>query len=551
MRIGENDGWGAAEDMTSDVNTEERRQDNGNGNDNGSGSGWGGRDDGWGSHDNERGDKGNGWGGQDNGRGDKDNGWGGRSDGWGNERNERDERSAPRRGSGNRMDNRTREPVDMEATAKVVDGLMETLQNVNIKLADKQADVNSPLFSVKSFEELGLSPELLKGIYAMKFVKPSKVQEHALPLLLSDPPQNMIAQSQSGTGKTAAFTLTMLKRVDPTLNVPQALCLAPTRELARQILDVIQKMGQFTSVTSALCLREEAPRREPINAHILVGTPGTLLELERRRLVDLSQVRVFVLDEADVMLDKQGMGLQSMRLRKICPEYCQLLLFSATFNGAVIEFAHMIIPNANEITLKREEVSVDSIKQYYIECDSYHHKMEMLSTIYGLLTVGQSIIFIATRNSAEEVKARMEDEGHMVSLIHGGMTPAERDTVIDEFRQGRTRVLLATNVLARGIDVLQVSLVVNFDLPMTPERYPDPETYVHRIGRTGRFGRSGVAINFVHNDLSRQVLRSLEEFFEREIIRMPTESVELLEQKLQSLNRGQTAVPPNPDIPPL
>lgn len=477
--------------------------------------------------------------------------WGRREDdsGWGREEKERDQQHSsrdPRRADSHRRDSG---PAEEAATVQVVEGLMETLQNVNVKLADKQADVNSLLYSVKTFEELGLSEALLKGIYAMKFVKPSKVQERALPLLLSDPPQNMIAQSQSGTGKTAAFALTMLKRVDPSINAPQAICLAPTRELARQILDVLRKMGQFTDITYGMCLREEAPRREAINAHILVGTPGTLLDLERRRLVDLSKVRVFVLDEADVMLDKQGMGVQSMRLRKLCPESCQLLLFSATFSEAVIEFAHMIIPSANEITLRREEVSVDSIKQYYIECDSYAHKKEMLSLIYGLLTIGQSIVFIATRNSAEEIRAQMVGEGHVVSLIHGAMTPEERDRVIDEFRQGRTKVLLATNVLARGIDVLQVSLVVNFDLPQTPERLPDPETYVHRIGRTGRFGRAGVAINFVHNEHSRQILHALEGFFGREIIRMPTESIELLESRLQSISRGQSAVKADPDVP--
>lgn len=436
-----------------------------------------------------------------------------------------------------------------EASRQVVEGLFEGLNNVDVKLADKQADVNSPLYSVKTFGELGLREELLKGIYSMKFVKPSKVQERALPLLLSDPPQNMIAQSQSGTGKTAAFVLTMLHRVDTSISTPQAICITPTRELARQIVDVISQMGQFTSITTAMCSREDGPRRDAVNAQILVGTPGTLLEMERRRLVDLSGIRVYVLDEADVMLDKQGMGLQSMRLRKLCPDTCQMLLFSATFSDAVMEFAHMIVPTANEIALKREEVSVDSIKQFYIECQSYPHKIEMLSLIYGLLTIGQSIVFIATRDSAEEVKARMLSEGHRVSLIHGGMTPQERDIVIDDFRQGRTKVLLATNVLARGIDVLQVSLVVNFDLPMTAGKMPDPETYVHRIGRTGRFGRKGVAINFIHNRMSADCLSALQSFFGREIIRMPTDSIELLEQKLQSISRSSTAVAPSSDVP--
>ena len=162
----------------------------------------------------------------------------------------------------------------------------------------------------------------------------------------------------------------------------------------------------------------------------------------------------------------------------------------------------------------------------------------MLGLIYGLLTVSQSIVFLATRAAAEEVRDRMVAEGHLVSVIHGAMSPSERDNVIDEFRQGRTKVLLATNVLARGIDIMQVSLVINFDLPMTMDRLPDPETYVHRIGRTGRFGRSGVAINFVGNRESRECLEALQEFFGREIVRMPTESIELLERKLASINKG-------------
>lgn len=428
-----------------------------------------------------------------------------------------------------------------EHTVQAVDNLLQTLQTVEVKLADKQADVNSPLYSAKTFEELGLDADLLKGLYAMKFVKPSKVQERALPLLLANPPQNMIAQSQSGTGKTAAFSLTMLSRVDPDLNAVQAVCVCPTRELARQILDVVKTMGQFTRVTADLALREEAgPRREPIASHIVIGTPGTILNLEGRRMLDLSQVRLFVLDEADVMLDKQGMGLQSMRVRNACPEDAQLVLFSATFSESVIEFAHRIIPNANEIALKRDELSVDAIKQFYMDCDSFAHKKQILSALYSLLTVGQSIVFIATKSAAEEIREQMTAEGHAVSLLHGDMTPEQRDHVIDEFRRGMTKVLLTTNVLARGIDVLQVSLVVNFDMPFTVDedgqRYPDPETYLHRIGRTGRFGRFGVAINLVHDRRSMEAMLAIQDFFGREIVHIPTHDFELLESKLASLN---------------
>lgn len=439
-----------------------------------------------------------------------------------------------------------------EVEGEFISGLLEGAHDVNVKLADKQADVNSPLYSAKTFEQLGLDESLLKGIYAMKFVKPSKVQERALPLLLGNPPTNLIAQSQSGTGKTAAFVLSMLGRVDSKEEYPQAVCVAPTRELARQIIDIVRQMGQYTPCTSALLLREEgAPggfsinrgvsevsvidSRKPVTAQIVIGTPGTINEYERKHLLDLSKVKIFVLDEADVMLDKQGMGIQSLRVKRACPEGVQTVFFSATFTPSVLEFAHRIAPNANEITLKRDELSVDAIKQFFIDCDSFRHKFEMLSALYGLLTVSQSIIFVATRNTSEQVQEHMEREGYTTSVLHGGMTPEQRDAVIDNFRMGKCKVLITTNVLARGIDVLPVNLVVNFDLPVTMDRRPDPETYLHRIGRTGRFGRAGVSINFVHNKESLQVMMAIQEYFGREIVRLPTQSVEHMQQKLSAV----------------
>lgn len=220
--------------------------------------------------------------------------------------------------------------------------LIKSEYEVKVNLADLQADPNSPLYSVKSFDELGLSPELLKGIYAMKFQKPSKIQERALPLLLSNPPRNMIAQSQSGTGKTAAFSLTMLSRVDETQNVPQAICLAPSRELARQTLEVIQEMGKYTKITTQLIVPDSFEKNTKINANVVVGTPGTLLDLIRRKLIQLQNVKIFVLDEADNMLDKQGLGDQCIRVKKFLPKDTQLVLFSATFADAVKAYAQRL-----------------------------------------------------------------------------------------------------------------------------------------------------------------------------------------------------------------
>lgn len=425
---------------------------------------------------------------------------------------------------------------------KSVAGLVESAHQVQVKLADLQADPNSPLYSVKSFEDLGLPDNILRGVYAMKFSKPSKVQERALPLLLPNPPQNMIAQSQSGTGKTAAFVLTMLYRVNPSIRAPQALCLCPARELARQIMDIIRQMGQFTTLTFATLVKEGFSSNEKITDHIIVGTPGTILDLQRKGQLNLKQLQVLVFDEADVMLDKQGMGSQSIRIKMVCPPTVQTLLFSATFRPEVMQFANRVVPNPNVLTLKREELSVEGIKQFYMKCDNFQHKLEMLSAIYGLLTLGQSIIFVQTRATAENIYSHMTLEGHQTSLLHGGMEAEDRDKVIDDFRKGVTRVLITTNVLARGIDILQVSLVINFDIPLDGDHRPDPETYLHRIGRTGRFGRTGVSINFVHDEKSYQQMMTIQKFFGKPLTEVSTHNLEQLDQQLKQSSSSSSFI---------
>lgn len=409
--------------------------------------------------------------------------------------------------------------------------LIKSTYEVKVKLADLQADPNSPLFSVKSFEELGLSPELLKGLYAMKYNKPSKIQEKALPLLLLNPATNMIGQSQSGTGKTAAFSLTLLSRVDELLPAVQAICLAPARELARQTLEVIQTMGRFTKVTSRLVVPGSYDANTQFNEQILVGTPGTLLDLIKRRRVNMSKIKVFVLDEADNMLDAQGLGAQCVRVKKSLPTTTQLVLFSATFPTEVREYAEKFVPNANSLELKQEELNVDGIKQLYMDCNSEQHKFEVLCELYGLLTIGSSIIFVGTKRTADMLYQKMKLEGHTVSVLHGSLDNADRDRLIDDFREGRSKVLITTNVLARGIDIASVSMVVNYDLPVDKDGKPDPSTYLHRIGRTGRFGRVGVSISFVHDKRSYEVLKYIQEYFgDIEMTRVPTDDWDEVEK---------------------
>ncbi|CAO3624388.1 unnamed protein product [Cunninghamella echinulata] len=367
----------------------------------------------------------------------------------------------------------------------------------------------------------------------MKFSKPSKIQERALPLLLQNPPRNMIGQSQSGTGKTAAFVLTMLSRVKPEIKAPQSICLAPSRELARQIMDVVEQMSKFTDITKQLVVRDSVRRGAAIDGQVIVGTPGSVMDAIKRRVLPTRNITLYVLDEADNMLDQDGLGDQSIRIQSMLPRDIQTVLFSATFPDNVRKFAERFAKNANEISLRREELSVDSIKQFYVDCDSVEHKYDVLCNIYDLLTVSQSIIFCKLRTTADEISKRMTEQGHAVVALHGKMTPDERDKVMDDFRRGEFKVLITTNVIARGIDISQVSLVVNYDLPEDRSGYPDFEAYLHRIGRTGRFGRTGVSINFVHNKETWEKMVMIEEHFKRPIELIPTDDWEEVEKRLK------------------
>ncbi|PSN65850.1 P-loop containing nucleoside triphosphate hydrolase protein [Corynespora cassiicola Philippines] len=432
--------------------------------------------------------------------------------------------------------------------------LAETEYNVEVKLADLQADPNNPLFSAKTFEQLNLSPELLKGIQAMNFRKPSKIQEKALPLLLLDPPVNMIAQSQSGTGKTAAFSLNILSRVDLSLVAPQALVLAPSRELARQILGVIEHMGQFIQGLRAMAaIPDPTKRGQKYDAHVLVGTPGTVTDMIRRRNIDAKNIKILVLDEADNMLDQQGLGEQCTRVKSWPPantsrmlsKTVQTVLFSATFPPNVVAYANRFAPNANVLTLAHDELTVDGIKQLYIDIDKDNDKFSTLLKFYGLMTQASSIIFVRTRRTAEELERRMTEEGHSVAQLSGGLEGSERDRIIDDFRSGKAKVLIATNVLARGIDVQSVTMVINYDVPtMADGIQPDFETYLHRIGRTGRFGRVGVALTFVHDQKSWTQLNAIAEYFKTELYPLDTsdwdEVEDMIQQIIKSTRAGKT-----------
>lgn len=424
-------------------------------------------------------------------------------------------------------------------------GLQDVEYEVEVKLSDLQENKDSPLYSITSFEQLGMNEQILKGIYSMNFKKPSKIQEKALPLLLSNPPKNMIAQSQSGTGKTAAFVLTILARLDYTKpHQPQALCLAPSRELARQIEGVVRTIGQFVEgLTIQAAVPGALERGKNIEAMVVVGTPGTVMDLIKRRQFDVRELKVLTLDEADNMLDQQGLGEQCIRVKTMLPKATQILLFSATFPEKVMQYAYKFSPNANEIKLKHEELTVAGIKQMYIDCPSEAGKYDVLVKLYGLMNVGSSIIFVKKRSTASEIETRMNAEGHKVVALHGAFDGAGRDNVIDQFRNGEAKVLITTNVLARGIDVQSVSMVINYDIPMMGRNddQADPETYLHRIGRTGRFGRVGVSISFVFDRKSFLALGEIANFYQIDLVKLNHEDWDETEEVVQRVIKSSRA----------
>ncbi|KAL8962701.1 MAG: hypothetical protein Q9193_000932 [Seirophora villosa] len=391
----------------------------------------------------------------------------------------------------------------------------EPIYEVNVKLSDVQDDPNNPLYSIKRFEDLGLNENILKGIYAMNFAKPSKIQEKALPLLVKNPPVNMIGQSQSGTGKTAAFVLNILARLDlstsEAMERPQACVLAPSRELARQIIGVIQVMGkhiQGLEVAAAIPAARE-DRGKPLKGQIIVGTPGTAMSLIQKRLLNPFGIRVLVLDEADNMLNQQGLGDQCMRVKRLLPPNLQVVLFSATFPDYVIQYAEDFAPNANQITLKHEELTVEGIKQLYLECNP-REKYDVL-----------------TRDTAREIQRRMEDDGHRCACLTAEFEGKERDIIIDAFRDGQAKVLIATN-----------------DLPdMAPDDHnrADTQTYLHRIGRTGRFGRVGCSISFMCSDRDWRMIAEIQDYFGITMQGLMTSDWDVVEKNIKSVLKSTRA----------
>ncbi|GBG85926.1 hypothetical protein CBR_g40739 [Chara braunii] len=434
--------------------------------------------------------------------------------------------------------------VDLPEMALKSEKLNEEVESPDTEIK-KVLATDTPYTSAKSFEDLNLTEPLLKGLYTeMKFERPSRIQAETLPMILSPPYANLIAQAHNGSGKTTCFVLGMLGRVDANLNAPQALCVCPTRELAIQNEEVLLKMAKYTGITCACTAgaddRVSASRRGKITDQVVIGTPGTLKRwMSKDRILDARRMKILVFDEADHMLATEGFQDDSMRIMSMIarqsPNY-QILLFSATFSERVKAFARNSVPRANEVFVPKEDLSLDVIKQYRVRCPSSQGRLDVLrNNIFPLAEkLGQSIIFVRTRENASFLHTSLQQDGHRCTSIQGGMSHEERDRVIREYRSGETKILISTDVLARGFDQAQVTLVVNYDIPVKMGTWePDYELYLHRIGRSGRFGRKGAAFNLVCDRKGEEMLNKIEDHFDRRMDEVKYDDEDAFERVLK------------------
>lgn len=375
---------------------------------------------------------------------------------------------------------------------------------------------------VETFEEMKLKKDLLHGILSYGFEKPSMIQQRAIkPVLLG---HDCIAQAQSGTGKTATFVISILEKINTDLQECQAIIVAPTRELVHQIINVMKALSSHMKCIIHSCVGGTQVSND-INilkngVHVVVGCPGRTYDMIMRRALSLKEVKLFVIDEADEMLSR-GFKEQIYEIFKYLRDDIQVALFSATMPIEVLDVTSKFMRDPKRILLNKDELTLEGIKQFYVALDKESWKLDTLCDLYETLAITQSIIYCNTRNKVEWLETQMSDRDFSVSVIHGNMTQQERNGIMKDFRTGESRVLITTDLLARGIDIQQVSLVINYDIPT------NRENYIHRIGRSGRFGRKGVAINFVTN-YDVRYMRDIEQFYQTQINEMPMNVADLI-----------------------
>lgn len=370
------------------------------------------------------------------------------------------------------------------------------------------------------FDELNIDERILRAIEDMGFEETSPIQTQAIPAVCEG--IDVVGQAQTGTGKTAAYTIPMLMKIDPQIKKPQAIVLCPTRELAVQVAEEIRKLAKYMSDIKVLPVYggQEIVRQIKslkTGVQIIVGTPGRVMDHMRRKTVKFDNINMVILDEADEMLD-MGFREDMETILTEMPEDRQTVMFSATMPKAIMDIARNFQKDARIIKVVRKELTVSNIEQFYYEVRP-KNKTEVLCRLIDIYNPRLSVVFCNTKRQVDELISELKGRGYFADGIHGDMKQQQRDRVMDDFRSGKVDILIATDVAARGIDVDDVDMVFNYDIPQ------DEEYYVHRIGRTGRAGRSGMALSFISGKEVYK-LKDIERYCKTKILAKPVPSLD-------------------------
>ena len=371
--------------------------------------------------------------------------------------------------------------------------------------------------SIESFDDMGLKETILRGIYTYGFEKPSSIQQRAIKPIITG--RDIIAQAQSGTGKTATFVIGSLQKLDESKKTLQILILAPTRELAIQINNVVKSLSEYMKVTNHLLIGGKSVRDDidilNKGVQIIIGTPGRVFDMMKRNILNVDDLKMFVLDEADEMLSR-GFQEQIYDIIQFIPKKTQIGIFSATMSDNTYNLSRNFMNNPIEILVKNEQLTLEGIRQFYVNIDNDYQKFDVLVDIYKNLTVSQTIIYSNTKKRLLWLNDKLNEINFTCGMIHSDLTQEERNGVLNDFRAGKIRILIATDIVARGIDIQQVSIIINYDFP---KNY---NTYIHRIGRSGRYGRIGTALNIVDpNELKN--MKECEEMYNTEVKYLPSD----------------------------
>ena len=386
----------------------------------------------------------------------------------------------------------------------------------NSKNPNTENQETDDVITYESFEDMDLKENLLRGIYSCGYEKPSVIQQKAIKPFIEG--GDLIAQAQSGTGKTATFSIGTLQRIDETKGT-QAIIISHTRELAEQIYGVIISIGQYLKynimkLSGGTSVNQNMDDLRRYRPHIIIATPGRLLDMLNKRLIDYRDLKNIVVDEADELLSSGFVNQIHDIFRYFREIDVNVALFSATMPNEFFTITKKIMRNPKKILVKKDELTLEGIKQFYVNVERNEYKFDVLCDLYDVISVAQSIIYCNSKRMVNDIAYKLRNKNFTVASIHSDMQQNERNQIIKDFRNGESRILLSTDLLSRGIDVQQVSIVINYDIPFSIDNY------IHRIGRSGRFGRKGVAINLItFTDISK--LHDIEKYYSTQIEELP------------------------------